>query len=71
MGWLRRVCALRRWRRISGAAILNEANMEVHRMTVWGQLPVGTWMVKRPLTIAASGPALYLAFRVCNEGRLS
>lgn len=71
MGWLRRVCAQRRWKQISGAAALNEASMEVHRMTVWGQLPAGTWMVKRPLTVAASGPSLYVTFRVCKEGRLS
>ena len=47
--------------------MLNEESMAVHRMTVWGQLPAGKWMVKRPLTIPSSGTALYLTFRVCNE----
>lgn len=67
MGWMRMVLAHRRWKRIEGAAVINEDNMAVHRMTVWGQLPAGKWMVKRPLTVLSSGTALYLTFRVCNE----
>ena len=67
MGWIRRAWVHVKWKRIQGAAIINEASMEIHRMTVWGQLPAGTWLVKRPLTVAAGGPVLYLTFRVCNE----
>lgn len=67
MGWVRKMWAHCRWRRVKGAAAYNEDSMAVHRMTVWGQLPSGHWMVKRPLTVPASGTALYLTFRVCNN----
>ena len=67
MGWMRKVWAHCRWKRIEGAAVFNEESFAAHRMTVWGQLPSGHWVVKRPLTIPASGTALYLTFRVCNE----
>ena len=69
MGWMRKVLAQGRWKRIEGAAVLNEDSMQVYRMAVWGQLPTGNWVVKRPLTVAASGTTLYLTFRVCNSGR--
>jgi hypothetical protein len=69
MWWMRRVLAHGRWKRIEGAALLNEDSMQVYRMAVWGQLPTGNWVVKRPLTVAASGIALYLTFRVRNNGR--
>ncbi len=69
MWWMRRVLAHGRWKRIEGAALLNEDNMQVYRMAVWGQLPTGNWVVKRPLTVPASGIALYLTFRVRNNGR--
>src|SRR6476659_1108656 len=69
MGWMRKVWAHCRWKRIEGAAIFNEESFAVHRMTVWGQLPSGHWVVKRPLTVPASGTALYLTFRVANERR--
>lgn len=68
MGWMRKVLAQARWKRIEGAAVLNEESMQVYRMAVWGQLPMGNWVVKRPLTVAASDTALYLTFRVCNSG---
>ena len=69
MGWMRKVWAHCRWKRIEGAAVFNEESFAVHRMTVWGQLPSGQWVVKRPLTVPASGVALYLTFRVSN-GRI-
>jgi hypothetical protein len=69
MGWMRKVLAHGRWKRIEGAAVLNEDSMQVYRMAVWGQLPAGNWVVKRPLTVGASGTELYLTFRVCNNGR--
>ena len=67
MGWMHKVLAHGRWKRIAGAAVLNEDSMQVYRMAVWGQLPTGNWVVKRPLTVAASGTALYLTFRVSNN----
>jgi hypothetical protein len=69
MWWMRRVLAHGRWKGIEGAALLNEDSMQVYRMAVWGQLPTGNWVVKRPLTVAASGIALYLTFRVRNSER--
>jgi hypothetical protein len=59
-----------RWKRIAGAAVLNEDNMAVHQMPVWGQLPAGTWMVKRPLSVSSTGTPLYLTFRVRTDERL-
>ncbi|WP_447984007.1 hypothetical protein [Nitrospira sp. Nam74] len=64
MKWMRKVLAHGRWKRIDGAAVLNEDSMQVYRMAVWGQLPTGNWILKRPLTVAASKTALYLIFRV-------
>ena len=69
MLWMRRVLAHGRWKRMEGPALFNEDSMQVYRMAVWGQLPPGNWVVKRPLTVAASGIALYLTFRVRNNGR--
>jgi hypothetical protein len=66
MGWMRKVWARCRWKRIEGAAVFNEESFAVHRMTVWGQLSTGQWVVKRPLTVPASGAALYVTFRVSN-----
>jgi hypothetical protein len=67
MKWIRNMWAHCRWRRIDGAALLNEDSMAVYRMAVWGPLPVGKWVVKRPLTVPASKTALYLTFRASNE----
>lgn len=69
MRWMRKALARSRWKRIEGAAVLNEENLDVHQMSVWGQLPSGTWVVKRPLSVLSTGTPLYLTFRVCNGGR--
>ena len=68
MGWMRKLRAHCRWKRTEGAAVFNEESLAVHRITVWGQLSTGRWVVKRPLTVPASRAPLYLTFRV-STGR--
>ncbi|WP_447978452.1 hypothetical protein [Candidatus Nitrospira bockiana] len=61
---LRKLLAVRAWKKTASDLLLNEETNELQRWNMWGELPSGPWLLKRTLTLPESTQPLYLAIRI-------